>query len=643
MGKLIAVHIRDARGYESSRKLIHNAKILESFDETFDGATDNLLSRKRNNDPQESFSYDNLDRLVSVKSGAAETMKISYAPNGNILFKTGVGNFSYDKNVRPHAVTEVENTDGKIPGDALTTSFNDFGKIQLIEDAGKSLRMDFSYGPDQERWYSELSKNDTDVRTTVYAGEYEKITENGVTREFYYLDGNTIVIRENGTVRNYHAFTDNLGSILCVMDENGTKVFDASYDAWGKQTVTLNSIGLHRGYTGHEMLSEFDIINMNQRSLSRSGESNGRLYAPVLGRFFSPDNYVQMPDNSQSFNRYSYCLNNPLKYTDPSGNLFGIDDAIIAFAAFSMGSSMMQAAFECKSVWKAGALSLLSSAASYGIGEAFKNVASTFGNELLRAGAHGLASGVVSALDGGNFASAFVSGAAASGIGSYAKTIKGLETWQMVSSTTAMGGVVAWATGGDFLQGAMQGMNIGFLNHAMHDDPPSVSTQQEDQNLQNMLPEVVVTAKRISVETLITKIVYAGTLVNKYRSQGTYTMYYGDKQLFSCNAVSGASNCKSYTIPDGDWYVVSISDRSEPRFTSDGVGFTANIDPDPFYDSRAGRNRQYIRIHPARSNGTNGCIGLRANKAQLIRARDLIRKSLNKGLTIKLHVQIGEN
>ena len=362
--------------------------------------------------------------------------------------------FSYDKNARPHAVTEVENADGKIPGDALTTSFNDFGKIQLIEDAGKSLRMDFSYGPDQERWCSELSKNGTDVRTTVYAGEYEKITENGVTREFYYLDGNTIAIRENGTVKNYLAFTDNLGSILCVMDENGTKVFDASYDAWGRQTVTLNTIGLHRGYTGHEMLSEFDIINMN-----------GRLYDPVLGRFFSPDNYVQMPDNSQNFNRYSYCLNNPLKYTDPSGEFF----ELIAFAAFNMASSMMQASFEGKSVWKAGALSLLSSAASYGIGEAFKNAAATFGNELLRAGAHGLASGVVSALDGGNFASAFVSGAAASGIGSYAKTIKGLETWQMVSSTAAMGGVVAWATGGDFLQGAMQGMTIGVLNHREHD------------------------------------------------------------------------------------------------------------------------------------------------------------------------------
>ena len=456
MGKLTAMQTRDSRGYESNVKIMRGTSVLESFDETYDGATDNLLSRRRNNNPQETFGYDNLDRLVSVKNGAAETMKISYAPNGNILFKTGVGNFSYAEHVRPHAVTEVENADGQIPGDALNTSFNDFGKIELIEDAGKNLRMDFAYGPDQDRWYSELSKNGTDVRTTVYAGEYEKITENGVTREFYYLDGNTIAIRENGTVRNYLAFTDNLGSILSVIDENGTKVFDASYDAWGRQTVTLNTIGLHRGYTGHEMLSEFDIINMN-----------GRLYDPVLGRFFSPDNYVQMPDNSQNFNRYSYCLNNPLKYTDPSGNLFGIDDVIIAFAAFNMASSMMQAAFEGKSVWKAGALSLLSSAASYGIGAAFGGV-SGLGNELLRAGAHGLASGVVSALDGGNFASAFVSGAAASGIGSFAQGVN-MDPALMVASTTVMGGLAAWATGGDFLQGAMQGMNIGLFNHAAHD------------------------------------------------------------------------------------------------------------------------------------------------------------------------------
>ena len=279
--------------------------------------------------------------------------------------------------------------------------------------------------------------------------------------------GNLLSRKRNNSPQESFGY-DNLERLLSVVDENGTKVFDASYDAWGKQVVTLNTIGLHRGYTGHEMLSEFDIINMNQRSLSRSGESNGRLYDSVLGRFLSPDNYVKMPDNSQSFNRYSYCLNNPLKYTDPSGNLFGIDDAIIAFAAFNMASSMMQAAFEGKSVWKAGVLSLLSSGASYGIGELFKGAAATFGNELLRAGAHGLASGVISALDGDNFASAFVSGAAASGMGSYAQSLD-MNLGLMVASTTAMGGVVAWMTGNDFLQGAMEGMTIGVLNHREHD------------------------------------------------------------------------------------------------------------------------------------------------------------------------------
>ena len=51
---------------------------------------------------------------------------------------------------------------------------------------------------------------------------------------------------------------------------------------------------------------------------------NGRLYDPLLGRFLSPDNNVQLPDFSQNFNRYSYALNNPLKYTDPDGEFVHI-------------------------------------------------------------------------------------------------------------------------------------------------------------------------------------------------------------------------------------------------------------------------------------------------------------------------------
>jgi hypothetical protein len=51
---------------------------------------------------------------------------------------------------------------------------------------------------------------------------------------------------------------------------------------------------------------------------------NGRVYDPLLGRFMTADPYVQSKTNLQSYNRYSYALNNPLAYTDPSGhfNLF---------------------------------------------------------------------------------------------------------------------------------------------------------------------------------------------------------------------------------------------------------------------------------------------------------------------------------
>ncbi len=65
-----------------------------------------------------------------------------------------------------------------------------------------------------------------------------------------------------------------------------------------------------RGYTGHEHLYKQDLINMN-----------GRMYDPIAGRMLSPDNYVQDPTSLHSFNRYSYVINNPLKYTDPSGQI----------------------------------------------------------------------------------------------------------------------------------------------------------------------------------------------------------------------------------------------------------------------------------------------------------------------------------
>ena len=93
-----------------------------------------------------------------------------------------------------------------------------------------------------------------------------------------------------------------------------------------------------------------------------------------------------------NYNSYSYCLNNPLKYADPSGNVFVLDD-FIAITAMGAMMGAMNAVMSDKPIWKGALLGAANAAATYGIGSIFNGVG-TFGHELLRAGAHGLSSGV---------------------------------------------------------------------------------------------------------------------------------------------------------------------------------------------------------------------------------------------------------
>jgi hypothetical protein len=118
-------------------------------------------------------------------------------------------------------------------------------------------------------------------------------------------------------------------------------------------------------------------------------------------------------------------------------------------------------------------------------------------------------------------------------------------------------------------------------------------------------------------------------------------MYSYDEEVLRSPAVSGAGNITSYTLPSGNYSVIAINNRAETKFMRKGVGWTANLSPDPFYDEYAGRNRQYIRIHPARSLGTEGCIGLTSNNPFVLRhARDLIRNTLDLKGNIPLNVII---
>ena len=124
------------------------------------------------------------------------------------------------------------------------------------------------------------------------------------------------------------------------------KNLNKKYDAWGRlrnpSTYTLYTPSnepepfLGRGYCSHEHLTGLGLINMN-----------ARLYDPILGRFLSPDPYVQAPNHSQSFNRYSYCMNNPLVFVDKDGKLWFVPILVGAAigAAFSAATYAAMVAF----------------------------------------------------------------------------------------------------------------------------------------------------------------------------------------------------------------------------------------------------------------------------------------------------------
>lgn len=183
-------------------------------------------------------------------------------------------------------------------------------------------------------------------------------------------------------------------------------------------------------------------------------------------RFLSPDKYVQEGDNSQNYNSYSYCLNNPLKYADPSGNVFVLDD-FIAITAMGAMMGAMNAAMSDKPIWKGALLGAASTAATYGIGSIFNGVG-TFGHELLRAGAHGLSSGVFNVLNGDNFGRGTLTGFSSSMVGSFAQGID-FGTVGTAVASAAMGGIAAWVSGGNFLEGALSGLQIATFNHLAHD------------------------------------------------------------------------------------------------------------------------------------------------------------------------------
>lgn len=263
----------------------------------------------------EKFYYDGVNRLVEVEVGGSTVLSIAYDPttNDRIKSKSDYGNYIYESEEN-HKLDYVVPYSDELPPEH-EIEYNTDGKVTLITEYNNSVpekTLDIFYGVDDQRFKTTYSFQGSAQYSRYFFADYEKevLSDNSERHlNYIYAGGSLVAIVEqvNSNEDLHYIYEDHLGSIRCITDDNGTIEEALSFDPWGnrrepntgdKYTSTPSNLMFARGFTGHEHLDEFNLINMN-----------GRIYDPDLAMFLSPDNYVQSPENSQNYNRYSYCLN----------------------------------------------------------------------------------------------------------------------------------------------------------------------------------------------------------------------------------------------------------------------------------------------------------------------------------------------
>lgn len=298
----------------------------------------------------EEFQYDALDRLSTYtdKNGAQVTQtydnlgRINTSPIGTHNYEVSGKVFQNSSvSLTPEADAYYQSRNG------LDIIYNSFKSPINIIEQGKD-KLSFTYNLNNDRssmYYGGLQddKYSRPLRKHYSADGTMEIKENIVTgnTEFItYIGGDAysapIILKSDGTTQKYYYLhRDYQSSILAITDENGAIIEKRRFDVWGNIVEIKDGAGnnlnqltfIDRGYTGHEHLQGVALIHMN-----------GRLYDPMAHRFLQPDNNIQDPYNTQNYNRYSYVLNNPSKYTDPTGEFAWLPTLIGAlFNSYATG------------------------------------------------------------------------------------------------------------------------------------------------------------------------------------------------------------------------------------------------------------------------------------------------------------------
>jgi RHS repeat-associated protein len=304
---------------------------VQDLNYTYD-SVGNILSIIDNvNTADQTFQYDELNRLVAATGEAYGSKTYVYDEIGNLLQKDGV-NYTYGEgNAGPHAVTSL--SDGTVmtydangnlvsmTENSIVTAYTYDVENRLVAATRDGQPVaDFEYDGDGGR----TKKTSYGPSTTVtrFVGSLYEESASRETR-YVFLGDMRVASVTNDEVLYYH--TDHLGGTNLLADDTGALKELIEYKPYGEYAR-------HEKYGSSEEVAWFYFTGQKYDDETGLYFYNARYYNPKLGRFITPDIIVQAPENPQTLNRYAYAGNNPVNYTDPTGHFFGFIVAAIVKA-----------------------------------------------------------------------------------------------------------------------------------------------------------------------------------------------------------------------------------------------------------------------------------------------------------------------
>jgi RHS repeat-associated protein len=444
------------------------------------------------------FTYDDLNRLSTAYGpfGSGQSQKdctgtngYTYDAIGNIRSKCGII-LAYDYTMHPSAVSAISGSLNKtydydkngnmIRRDTQTLTWNIENRVTSVSLGGVTTSMEYDYTGQRIR-------KDAPGGTTVYPFKGYEIDLSGVITKFI-KSGNEIlasrVRQTDGTTTRHFYHNDHLGGVNVITDSNGRCQLN-EYDPWGgvsrSEGPTPGSQPTcdptHR-FTGQELDPETGLYYYG-----------GRYYDQEISRFISPDIYVQEPGDPQFLNRYTYALNNPVFFKDPSGHLI---EAIIVGAIIGATVGAISAAITGGNIWQG----MLTGAVA---GGTFGGIGQFVGVSIAQAGvpggigpptegwalagkiggsiAGGMSAGAVAAaINGGNVVQSMLTGGITAGLAAAInlpkiapfdnETVLGSTANRLINTSLSgafLGGTFAAATGGDIGPGYWNGrVDVGW-------------------------------------------------------------------------------------------------------------------------------------------------------------------------------------